>query len=186
MRREIELTDGSVLLRPYRVDDIDNLYQAIRESITEISKWMSWCHEGYSIEENRAWIEARAEAWAKGTDYDFIITSAMDGFLIGGCGLRYFDYNYRIAELGYWVRTSRTKKGVATAATRLLAQFGFKELELNRIEIVVAVGNKISQRVAEKAGATREGILRNRLFIREQVHDAVMFSLIPGDLASTG
>lgn len=66
----------------------------------------------------------------------------------------------------------------------LVARFGFDELKLRRIEIVAAINNKASQRVAEKAGATREGILRNRLVVRDKVYDAVMFSLIPGDLTS--
>jgi RimJ/RimL family protein N-acetyltransferase len=61
----------------------------------------------------------------------------------------------------------------------LLADFGFKELKLNRIETLVAVDNLASQRVAAKVGAVREGILRNRLLLRGKIHDAVMFSLIP-------
>ncbi|GAI57617.1 unnamed protein product, partial [marine sediment metagenome] len=99
-----------------------------------------------------------------------------------GCGLNHIDYKNRIANIGYWVRTSRTKRDVASAAVRLLAQFGFKKLKLNRIEVKAAVGNKASQRVAEKIGAKREGILRNRMVVRDRVYDMVMFSLIPEDL----
>lgn len=72
---------------------------------------------------------------------------------------------------------------MATTATLLLARFGFSEFELNRIEFVVATGNKASQRVADKVGATREGVLRNRLVVRDKVYDAVIFSLIPQDLS---
>ncbi|GAI29263.1 unnamed protein product, partial [marine sediment metagenome] len=75
-----------------------------------------------------------------------------------------------------------TKRDVASAAVRLLAQFGFKKLKLNRIEVKAAVGNKASQRVAEKIGAKREGILRNRMVVHDRVYDMVMFSLIPEDL----
>ncbi len=81
------------------------------------------------------------------------------------------------------MRTSKTKLGVATSATLLLARFGFDDLKLNRIEIVVAKGNKPSQRVAERVGAFREGILRKRLVVRDRVYDAIMYSLIPGDNA---
>ena len=182
MEKEIKLTDGSVLLEPYRIGDVDRLYRAVRESIAELSVWMPWCHADYSIEESRAWVETRAEAWGKGTQYDFVITDAKDGFFLGGCGLNRFDHANRTANLGYWVRTSRTKGGAASAAARLLARLGLGELELNRIEIVVAVGNKASQRVAEKVGAKREGTLRNRLIVRDRVYDAVLFSLVPGDL----
>ena len=182
MEKEIRLTDGVVLLEPYRIGDTDRLYQAVRESVAEVSVWLPWCHADYSIKESRAWVESQAEVWEKGTDYDFVITDAKDGSFLGGCGLNHIDQANRIANLGYWVRTSRTKRGVASAAVRLLAQFGLGKLKLNRIEIVVAVGNKASQRVAEKVGATREGILRNRIVVREQVYDVVMFSLIPEDL----
>jgi len=182
MEKEIRLTDGVVLLRPYGSSDVERLYQAVRESITQMSPWMPWCHAGYSIEESRAWVESQAEAWKKGTQYDFVITDARDGFFLGGCGLNHIDHNNRIANLGYWVRTSRTKKGVASAAARLLAQFGLGKLKLNRIEIMAAVGNKASQRVAEKVGARREGILRNRIVVRDRVYDTVMFSLTPEDL----
>jgi ribosomal-protein-serine acetyltransferase len=62
---------------------------------------------------------------------------------------------------------------------RLAARFGFEELKLRRIEIVVAVGNEASQRVAEKAGAKREGVLRNRLVVGDAAHDTMMNSFIP-------
>lgn len=87
-----------------------------------------------------------------------------------------------MGNLGYWVRTSRTRSGVASAATRLIARFGFLSLGLQRLEIVVAVGNQASERVAEKAGATREGVLRKRLLIHGQPHDAVLYSLVAEDL----
>ena len=182
MEKEIKLTDGSVLLEPYRIGDVDRLYRAVRESIAELSVWMPWCHADYSIEESRAWVESQAEVWEKGTQYDFVITDAKDGSFLGGCGLSHIDQANQIANLGYWVRTSRTKEGVASAAARLLAQFGFKKLKLNRIEVKAAVGNKASQRVAEKIGAKREGILRNRMVVHDRVYDMVMFSLIPEDL----
>ena len=76
------------------------------------------------------------------------------------------------------MRSSQTRRGIATAATLLAAQFGFEDLGLCRIEIVAAVGNAASQRVAEKAKATREGVLQNRLLLHNRSHDAVMYSLV--------
>jgi len=51
-----------------------------------------------------------------------------------------------------------------------------------RVEIVVAVENRASLRVAEKVGATREGVLRNRMPVRDEICHAVMHSLVPEDL----
>ncbi|GAI78286.1 unnamed protein product, partial [marine sediment metagenome] len=78
-------------------------------------------------------------------------------------------------------RTDRTGQGIASRVVPLLTRYAFEHLGLKRVEIVVAVGNKASQRVAQKAGAVREGILRNRVVIGENVYDAVMHSLIPQD-----
>jgi RimJ/RimL family protein N-acetyltransferase len=76
------------------------------------------------------------------------------------------------------VRSSRTGLDIAPAATRLVAQFGFDELKLERIEIMMAVENYPSRRVAEKVGATLEGTLRRRLRLHEVQHDAYLFSLV--------
>ena len=144
------MTDGAVTLRRYREEDAESIYQAVRESIREISPWMPWCHDGYSFDDSKAWSASRDNAWAKGEEYNFVIISNDDGFPLGVCGLNHFDTENRFANVGYWVRTSKTRQGVATSATLLLARFGFDPLKLNRIEIVVATANKPSQRVAEK------------------------------------
>jgi len=62
-----------------------------------------------------------------------------------------------------------------------LAEFAFRETNLVRLEIVIAVGNVRSERVAEKVGAHREGVLRSRLILYSKVYDAVMYSLVRGD-----
>lgn len=187
MQHELHLNDGSsILVRPYQPDDVPLLYEAVRESINEVAPWLPWCHPDYAIEESRGWIETRAEAWAQGTEYDFVMIDPTRGRLLGGCGINALNRANRFANLGYWVRTSCTHRGLATAAARCVAAFGFRELGLIRIEIVVATANTASQRVAEKLGATREGVLRNRILVRDQMHDAVMFSLIPSDRIESG
>ena len=181
-RKGLELTDGKILLRPYRMSDAKEAYNAIKESVAELSVWLPFAHEFYSLKENRAWVKKRPEDWKKGRVYEFAIFDTKDGTIIGGCGINGINKVDKHANLGYWVRTDRTGQGVAPAATLLLAKWGFNTLKLNRIEILVATGNQRSLRVAEKVGAKREGVLRNRILIRDKAYDAVMHSLIPGDV----
>lgn len=162
------------------------MYQAIRESVPEMSPWLPFAHENYSISETRDYLKRCPEGWKKDTEYSFGIIDSRDGSLIGGCGINRIDKENSWANLGYWVRTNRTEQGVATAATRLLAEWGFRVVKLCRLEILVATSNKRSQRVAEKVGAQREGILRNRLKIGDNLHDAILYSLIPTDIVKTG
>ena len=178
----VELADGEIMVRPYRPDDIAALFEAARASIPELSEWMPWCHPNYSIEETKSFILSRAEAWAKDAEYGFGVFGPEDGRFLGGVGLNFINRVHHMANLGYWVRSSETGRGVAAKAARLVAQFGLRQLGLQRIEILAATGNLASQRVAEKTGALKEGVLRNRLVLRGQPTDAVLYSLIADDL----
>ena len=182
MDTNVVLRGGAVTLRPYDISFVDDLYEAAVESKVELMPWMPWMHPGYSREESREWVTERPEKWGKGIAYDFAITRSNDGAYLGGCGLNNFDSSRKVANLGYRVRTSMAKKGIATTSALSLAKWGISQLRLQRIEIAVASPNIASQRVAEKVGALREGLLRSRMTIRDFVYDEVMYSIIPGDL----
>ena len=175
---------SEVLIRPYRESDVPAAWDAICESRTALERWMPWCHSSYSIDDCRSWIEAQIPAFARGTAFEFAIVSPDDGYM-GGCGLNRLDPLNRRANLGYWVRTSAIRRGVATRAVRELRDWAFEHTPLIRLEVVVAVGNVASEGVATRAGATREGVLRSRLLLHGVVHDAIMFSFVgaecPGD-----
>ncbi len=177
----MELTDESILLRPFGEDDAELLYSAVRESIPEVSRWLPWCHENYSLQESREFIAARELASQGDEWYSFAVFEKSSGRFVGGVGLNFINRAHQFGNLGYWVRTSATGRGFATRVTRLAARFGFTQLGLRRIEIVAAIDNVASQRVAEKAGAIREGVARQRLLIHGESQDAVLYSLIPSD-----
>jgi len=179
---DIHAQSGFVAIRRLKAEDVPRLFAAVRESIVELCQWMPWCHPDYSLKDSGDFISQSASAWETGEQYDFAIIDMRDATLLGGVGLNQINRLHNFANLGYWVRSTRTRQGIAPAATLMVAQFGLRELGLSRLEIVAAVGNHFSQRVAEKAGATREGILRNGLRQHEKQHDAVMYSLIPEDL----
>ena len=56
------LTDGDLLLRPLEHADRDSLYEAVRESIPQISPWLPWCHEGYALSDTEAFIALTARS----------------------------------------------------------------------------------------------------------------------------
>jgi RimJ/RimL family protein N-acetyltransferase len=175
------LTDGVVTLRPFHFSDTPNLHEALKESLPELILWMSWAHAGYSQKEAGEFIALTRAGWEEGRLYGFAITDAHDGRILGGCSLSHFHPVYKFCNLGYWVRTSRRGRGLAGRAARLSARYAVEKLGLLRVEVVVAVGNQASLKVAEKIGVHREGVLRNRIIVRQNVYDAVMFSFTPQD-----
>jgi ribosomal-protein-serine acetyltransferase len=173
--------DGTILLRPFEPGDAPQVYVAVQESLVEVTPWMPHLNADLSVDKIAIWVSSSAEAWEHGSGYNFAVIDARGGAFLGGCGITGIHPMHRFANMYYWVRSTRMRQGVATAAVRLLARFGFETLALGRIEIVVATGNVASAALAERAGARYEGTLRNRVVLDGASRDALMFSLVPGD-----
>jgi ribosomal-protein-serine acetyltransferase len=175
------ITDEVVTLRPFRMEDATQLHEAVRESLTELKPWMSWAHDEYSMDEVNSFIKMNHAGWEESTQYGFAIIDAKNGEILGGCGLNHFHPVYHLCNLGYWVRTSRHGEGIAGRSAKLAARYGFEHGGIIRAEVVVAIGNEKSRRVAEKLDAHYEGILLNRMVVGKAVYDAYMYSIIPQD-----
>ena len=165
-------------LRPYDFSCVPGLYSAAIESRNEISPWMAWLYPGYERDDLEAWADHAMAAWETESEYEFVIFDRQNGAVLGSCGLNNINRKDMVSNLGYWVRTSRTRLGAATQAAGLLKEFGLKIVGLNRVEIVVADGNAASRRVAEKAGALYEGIQRRRVKVADKVYDAHMYAFV--------
>ncbi|TDS97098.1 RimJ/RimL family protein N-acetyltransferase [Rahnella sp. BIGb0236] len=157
-------------------------FAAVQASVKDIGAWESWCSDKYSLEDSRKYLADCEQKRHRGAEFNFCLFERASGNLIGSVGINRITPEYKFANLGYWIRTGYTGRGLATLAARTAARFAFTGLELTRLEIVVMDGNDRSRRVAEKTGAISEGLHRNRLYYHGQPRDAWMYSLIPGDL----
>lgn len=167
-------------LRPYGCEDAGELAAAVAESRAEIHRWMDWAHPGYSLDDAARWLADRPRLFLEGREYDHAILVRFDDGVeryAGGCGINLIRPAEGIANLGYWVRSSLTGRGIATEAARRLVTFARDATDLLRLEIVCAFGNRASQRVAEKLGAVASGPVPARLTIHGHPHDAFVYRL---------
>jgi RimJ/RimL family protein N-acetyltransferase len=168
-----------LVLRLLEATDVEELTQAVRESVDSAGPWLPWCHAEYGEKDARTWIRnCQLNARARRA-FEFGVFKKDGKHLVGGAGLSFIDWPNRCANLGYWVRQSLQGRGVASTCVTALSEFGFRKLALHRIEIVVAVGNDASAAVARKSGALLECVARNRLFLHGSPVPAQVFSLIP-------
>ena len=175
----VTLTEGDLILRPYRPADLAEFVTALRESHASIGRWMKWAHAGFSEADGAAWFDACARGWEARTAFEFGIFDRESGAFVGGGGLNSLHAAHPFCNLGYWVRDSRHRQGAASAAVRALSRHAFEVLNMARVEIVVAEGNEPSLAVARRCGAQHEGLLRNRILgVDGQPWDAHMFSLV--------
>lgn len=140
---------------------------------------MPWCHSNYSRDEAESWFALASENQKARLAYELGIFTADGNSLLGGIGLNHFNREHNFCNLGYWVRESKQRQGIATRAASALAEFGFNALQLTRIEIVIVEANAPSRKVAEKIGAAFECIARNRLIVNGSPYTAAVYSLVP-------
>lgn len=172
------LIQDEILLRPFEPEDAERFARAARESSESTRPWLPWCTPDYSEKDALAWFEDCAAGRAAGTSDEMGIFARDGGAFLGGAGLNSINKIHRFCTLGYWVAASARRRGVALRAVRAMVPHAFKVHALQRVEIVVAVGNSASEAVARKFGAHLEGIARNRLYLNEKPVAAKMFAMV--------
>ncbi|MFE8049695.1 GNAT family N-acetyltransferase [Brenneria goodwinii] len=175
------LTTPRLLIRPCHNDDIPQLVDAVQESVETVGRWLSWCNREYDAVKCTQWVIQCKHHIQAGIAFDFGIFNQASGELVGAIGINNIQPMYQMGNIGYWVRQSAQRQGIALEAVDAIIRFGFEQLGLTRLEIVAAEHNRPSRRVAEKTGAHFEGIARNRLIVGNRLLNAAMYSLIPAD-----
>ena len=182
--RKASRSDGRVTIRAWRERDADALVARINDPL--IASFLDQLPSPYTPEDARAWFALADEARRAGTMAAFAVeVDGLDG-PVGGVGVHFFDgLDAGGAEIGYWVAEEARGRGVATAATRLAAAWAFEShRDLVRLQLRADVENVASNRVAERAGFTREGVLRAQRFNARlgRRTDFAMWSLLRDEL----
>jgi len=168
-------------LRPPGRSDLDALDAAVHESLPQLIQWLPWAHPNHSRADSRRYIRGAQAARSNRTAFEFAVEDRATQALIGMASLHRIDWARRAAGLGYWVRSTCDGKGYATEAAAELLRHAFVDLELHRVEVLVAVDNRASHRVAEKLGCRREGLARGIERVAGEYLDHVQYSMLASD-----
>ena len=171
---DVIASDGVIGLRHWQEEDADAVFEACQD--VEIQHWIPLIPRPYRREDALAFVRGESELGP----HSYAIVEG--GRVVGAVGLGVS--RSRSGRIGYWCVREARGRGVTTRALRLLCRYGLEELGLLRLELITDPDNVGSQRVAEKVGFRREGILRSHLDHPDgRRRDSVMFSLLPGELA---
>lgn len=129
-----------------------------------------------------AWIAGHEEHWRARACLTLAVTAAPEG-LVGSIALRLAP-RHRRGELGYWIGAPFWNRGYATEAAAAVVEFGFRELNLNRIQARHLTRNPASGRVMQKIGMTQEGVLRQQAYSRGRFEDLAMYAILRSDAPS--
>jgi [ribosomal protein S5]-alanine N-acetyltransferase len=162
-------------LRPFQVSDAAAVVAACRDPAILRFTFMQ---DGLSEAEAVEWIDRSNQRWPDGYPR-FAIVDADDDRLLGQVGLN-VNVRHVSAEGHYWVTAPNRQRGVASCALGLVADWGFAK-GIQRLFLVIHPENDASNRLAERMGFTREGVLRSYEPVKGQRPDLVSWSLLPAD-----
>jgi RimJ/RimL family protein N-acetyltransferase len=170
-----------VALRPWRADDVPERMMAFADPLVQRFSWTRT--EPYAERDARELFAYLKQARLDERELGFALVAPHDDTdVLGGASLYAVELAERRAAVGYWLAPHARGRGVATHATRLLARWGFERLGLERLELTCGPDNAASQRVAERCGFTREGLLRSHMRFKGGRRDTLVYSLLPGEL----
>jgi len=170
------------VLRPFRRRDVGAIHKAVSQSLTELQPWLPWASPDYSRSVSQHFVRDSMGAWDDGRAFDFGIRRPEEpNRHVGNVSVWFTSRANQVGEIGYWVRTGETGKGVCTEVTARILQIAFEELRLHRVTLRIALGNRGSERVAEKLGFLQEGTLREDVKVGGRWLDHTLWGLLDAE-----
>src|SRR5262245_25827443 len=167
------LVAGGFILRRFREDDFEIAYANDQDSSTV--RWIGPLPGSSGSEVVRYNERARRQGKSLALTIAEKDTDAYMGEVL------LFARQWDVAELAYVVVAAARGRGIATEAVCLVGDWAFEKLGIQRLQLMVAVDNDASHRVAAKSGYRREGLLRSAYEVRGVRTDMVMYSRLPTD-----
>jgi len=100
---------------------------------------------------------------------------------IGWCGYHTWYIEHNRAEIGYGLIETERDKGYMSEALKVILNYGFEKMKLNRIEAFVGPDNISSNRLVEKFNFQKEGILREHYYNNGKLEDSIVYGLLKSD-----
>ena len=169
----VSLDLGDIVLRPWRDADIPELCAALADP--DIAAWAAQ-PQPFGAAEAQAFVDESRSMWRDGSGAAFAVVSADSGKLIGAVS-RYGPDGHH-ASIGCWVVPEARGRGIGTRALKAVADWTMATTATIRLEAFIIVGNEGSERMAQRAGFERDGVLRSFEMVDGKPVDCVAYSRI--------
>jgi len=171
-----ELTDGRLLVRPWRSEDASWLVVVCQDP--EIQRWTRVPSPYTDGDAVRFVTDLAPSAWRDGRGWHAAITDAATGDGLGAVGVVPVPGLQGVAEVGYYAAAHRRRRGVASGAVALVVEWVWSATDLARLELHVDPRNRASAAVAVRCGFSLDGVLADRGVHRGERHDVAVYSLL--------
>ena len=175
MRATPILETDRLFLRKFRLDDVQDVFEYCKEA--ETARYVTWdAHK--TPEDTLRFLQWTTDRYKTGEPGDWAIMDKVTGHIIGSMGIVKSEPVNRCCEVGYVIGRDHWGKGFTTEALSRLVRFLFEECSINRIQAMCCEENAGSSRVLEKAGFRYEGLLMQRMCMKERFWNLKLYALL--------
>ena len=169
-----------LILRRMKPCDAADMFEYAKNP--DVTRYLLWSpHE--SVEYTEQYLHYVQSKYRDGAFYDWAVILKSEHKMIGTCGFTSIDTENNCAEIGYVINPAYSGQGYAPEAACKVLDFGFFNLELNRIEAKYIVGNDASRRVMEKCGMKFEGVSRGSMKVKGEYRDIGRYAVLKNEFA---
>ncbi len=141
-----------------------------------LRKWLPWVDGTQTVEDTKNFIKFSRKQQRSKKGIQFTIKYKNN--ICGMTGLVFIDNQNKKTEIGYWLSSKQTGKGIMTKSCKALIDYYFNNLNLNKIMIHCAPGNKPSIGIPERLKFIKEGLLRDDTVLNGKFEDSILFTLL--------
>lgn len=173
------IVNEKLSLKIRSVEEAEVFFALSDKNREHLRPWLPWVDMTHSSEDTKKYLEVMLEKFEKKTGADFGIW--YEGSWVGSMGFNKIDTVNEWAEIGYWLDKDHEGKGVMTTSVRALINYGFKDLNLHRIQIRCSSLNSKSEAIPKRLGFTLEGRLREDHKINGEFSDGLTYGLLKSE-----
>ena len=170
---------GDFNLKLLSVSDAPKMFEAIQANRENLKQWLGWVDNVKTNDDCIIYIDECLRNFKKMSALTMGIW-VKENF-VGSVRLSSIDVANKKAHIGFWLSENYHGKGIMTKSCRMIINYAFEVMGLERIEILCASKNYKSRAVPQRLNFMQEGVLRHYAVLRDSFQDMVMYSMLKQD-----
>ncbi len=173
------IIDQDTELRLVTEHDAAAIFSLVERNRSYLREWLPWVDYTRSVEDERAFIRSLQEQYQENNGFACGIW--YQGQITGTIGYHPIDWPHRKVEIGYWLAANYQGKGLMTNSCKVMINYAFDILKLNKVEIRCAIGNKRSCAIPQRLGFKPEGIIKQGEWLYDHFVDLFLYGMFASE-----
>lgn len=172
----IHRINDDLSLKLIELKDSERVFELTERSRIHLREWLPWLDFTTKLEDTTAFIKRCLKDFGENKGLNTVVL--FKGEIVGVAGYNNINWSNKTAYMGYWLGEGHQGNGIITKAAKALTNYAFDELNLNKVEIRAAIGNKKSRRVPERLNFVNEGCIRQAEWLYDRYIDHVVYGVL--------